>query len=311
MNAMKKTANFWLALMVAGSFTACNENLIDYSSNDNSNVQAESNADSHLEDASDMASLAVAADPGTLTGGRSDGYAQGARSIKDLISDARLACAEVTLEFADDNIPGGPGVVAVPHGFITIDFGTGCEGPAKKVRKGKIVIEFKGRRFLPGSFISITFVDFSINGIKVEGNRKETNISENILSSVKFNIVESDLKVTFLDGTFETRAGNRIREWDRAASPTGDIWLLYNGSSSEPAAAGVNRRGIGYVVNITKKLVFKRSCAVNSGIVIPVEGIKELITDKKKIVIDFGNGECDRKVVVTINGKSKDVDLGD
>ncbi len=287
---------------------SCNENQLEYGSSDNANVQSEANSDAQLEDVSDMAAVAVSADNGTLTGGRSDEMNVGARSIKGLIHDLRLACAEVTLEFANDNQPGTE-TTAIPHGTITIDFGAGCTGPHGKVRKGKIVIEFYGRRFMPGSFLSITFVDFYVNGIKLEGNRTETNVSESNTSPVRFNIVETDMRVTWPDGTFATRSVNKLRQWDRAANPFGDIWTVSNGSNSLPAASGVNRRGKAYTMNITKTLVFKRECAITNNVVIPVEGIKELVTDTKKVVMDFGTGACDNLVTITINGKSKDVEV--
>ena len=63
------------------------------------------------------------------------------------VSDDRFKCATVTLVKAADNS------TLLPHGTITIDFGTGCLGPGGKNRVGKIVVEYKGRRFLPGSKI--------------------------------------------------------------------------------------------------------------------------------------------------------------
>ena len=121
---------------------------------------------------------------------------------------------------------------------------------------------------------------------------------------------ESDMKVTWPDETFATRSVNKVREWDRAANPTGDIWQVFNGSDTEPAAAGVNRKGKTYVMNITKNLIFKRECEISNDVVIPVEGVKELLVDTKKITMDFGSGTCDNTVTITIDGKSKDVEIG-
>lgn len=285
-------------------FASCKDTeTIDYSADDNSNFQSESNTDAELEDASDIASVAVTADNGTLTGGRTDEPAGTARNIKDNINDARLSCATVTLEFdPNDNVPGSPGVVANPHGYITIDFGNGCTSPNGRVRKGIIRIEFKGRRFLPGSFVKITFDGYSVNGIKVEGFRTETNISESTEGSPKFR-AETSVTMTFLDGTTATRTGERIRQWNRAANPSDDTWTVTG------SALGKTRKGKEYAMTITKALLFKRSCAISNKVVMPVEGTKELVTEAKKMVIDFGTGECDTKVMITINGRSKEVDV--
>ena len=61
-------------------------------------------------------------------------------------------------------------------------------------------------------------------------------------------------------------------------------------------------------MTITKDLVYKRSCAVTNKVFIAVQGTKELVVDGKKITIDYGNGECDNKVTITVNGKSKEVE---
>ena len=292
------------AIMLFLFFTSCKDNdKIDFDANDNSNLQSESNSEAQLEDVSDMGSVAVSSDAGTLSGGKTGETAGNPRNIT--ISDTRFACATVTLEFAADNVPGSvnPPVVANPHGTITIDFGNGCTGPNGRVRKGKILIEFKGRRFLPGSYVILSFANFSVDGIKVEGTRTETNASESLESAPKFNIVELDMKVTYTDGTFATRNSTRTRTWIRKSNPLEDEWTVTG------EASGVTRKAKDYVMTITKALKFKRACAISSKVVIPVEGTKELVVDGKKITLDFGSGECDTKLTITVNGKSKEVEV--
>ncbi|HQQ98961.1 MAG TPA: hypothetical protein PLX35_16935 [Cyclobacteriaceae bacterium] len=271
---------------------ACSDtNKIDFTANDNANLQSEANADAQTEETDDMASVAVAADASTLTG-RED--ITGRTEIT--VSDDRFKCATVTLVKAADNS------TLVPHGTITIDFGTGCLGPGGKNRVGKIVVEYKGRRFLPGSKIVTTFVGYSINGIALEGTRTLTNTSASETAPVSFTIAEDGMKLTYPDGTTVTRTATRTRTWNRTANPLEDSWTVTG------SATGTNRKGKTYTMTITKDLVYKRSCAITNKVFIPVQGTKELVVDTKKVTIDYGSGACDNTVTITINGKSKDVE---
>lgn len=298
-----KTLSF-MAMALFMFLTSCKENeTISFSADDNSNLQSEASSDAQLEDMSDMSGIAVSADMGTSTGSRADGTSSGARNIKDAINDSRFSCAEVTLEFATDNVPVQPGTsIGNPHGYITVDFGTGCTGPNGRVRKGKIVIEFQGRRFMPGSMISITTVDYFVDGIQIEGTRTEMNATASTEESPKFTITE-DVTITFLNGETSTRTSTRTRTWNRAVNPLEDSWTVTG------QASGTTRKGKTFVMTITKALVFKRACAIESKMVIPVEGTKELIAGEKKVTIDFGTGTCDTSITITVNGRSKEIQV--
>ncbi len=277
--------------------TSCKEqDEISFSADDNSNLQSEASADAQMEDMSDMASVVMLADAGTSTGSRSS---SASREITGIV-DTRFGCATVTLEFATANNPPANDPPTTIHGFITVDFGTGCTGPNGRVRKGKIRIEFLGKRFLPGSMIKITTEDFYVDGIRIDGERTETNSSESNEDAPRFTITE-DVTVTFLDGSTATRLSTRTRVWNRAANPLEDTWTVTGNAS------GTTRKGHEYVMTITKALVFKRSCAIASKMVIPVEGTKELVVNDKKITTDFGNGNCDTTITITVNGRSKEI----
>ena len=295
--AMKTLSYTAIALFMF--FTSCKESdTISFSGDDNSNLQSEASSDAQLEDMSDLSGVAVSSDAGTLTGSRSN---PSARTI-DLSGDSRFSCAIVTLEFdANDNVP-GIGAAANPHGYITIDFGTGCTGPNGRVRKGKILIEFRGRRFMPGSTVTITTDGYSVDGINIEGTRTETNSSASTEEAPTFTITE-DVTVTFLDGSTATRSATRTRTWNRAPNPLNDTWTVTG------TASGKTRKGKNYVMEITKPLVFKRACAIESKVVMPVEGTKKLTANEKQITIDFGDGSCDTKITITVNGKSKEIEV--
>jgi len=277
------------------------QDTISFTSDDNSNLQSEANSDAQMEDMSDMANVAMVADAGTQTGSRSSGSS---RIIGGLIADLRFSCAVVTLEFAGDNNPLNEALI---HGFLVIDFGNGCQGPGGHIRKGKINIEFKGRRYIPGSFITISTDGYSVDGIQIDGSRTETNVTGSTEAAPKFAIHEEGT-VTFLDGTTATRESNRTRTWNRMPNPLEDTWTITGDESQGGLAAiGTTRRGHEYVMTITKPLVFKRACAIESKMVIPVEGTKQLVVNDKMITTDFGAGNCDTTITITINGRSKEI----
>ena len=297
-NSMKTTKISFLKVLsgfaaVCMIFLAsCTED-VEFSENDSQSVENEAATDGYFEDADDMSALAVSAEGATLSGSRES--SSGRAGVKP--ADIRFNdCVSVTLELAGDN------TTAIPHGYITVDFGTGCEDARGNVRKGKIKIEFIGKRFFPGSKIITTFEEYSINGVKIEGTRTVTNVTESTESSPKFSIVLTGGKATWPDNTTATREVNRTREWVRASNPLQDQWIV------DGTASGTNRNGDVYQVDITTPLVYKRECAITNRVFMAVQGVKVLtVGTGRTITIDYGSGECDRVVTVTINGQSKTI----
>lgn len=283
-----------LTLVTSVFLMSCNGDRFDFSSNDSENVQNEAVSDSYADDADDLSSVALSADEATLNGKVST---NGRRVFKVNDPAKRMDCAEVSIELAADNS------TTVPKGTITIDFGTGCTDARGNVRKGIIRIKYSGRRFLPTSTVETTFDGYFINDVKMEGTRTVTNVSGSTETAPKYTIVLVGGKTTWPDGTFATREVNRTREWIRLANALMDSWIITGNAS------GTNRKSRVYSMEITKPLVFKRECSSNRKVSIAVEGTKELTIDGKLIVIDYGDGTCDNKVTITINGTSKEVEV--
>ncbi len=277
-------------------FLASCEDKLDFNAKDTANVENEAAVDGYFEDTDDMSVMVVSADNGTLSGSRD---AAGRGIGKDKL-DFRFSCntTTVTMDFAEDNTQ------ANPHGTITIDFGVdGCTDPKGNIRKGKIRVEFRGRRFLPGSSIVTTSEGYSINGVTLEGTRTVTNISGSNEEAPKFNIKLENGKATWADGTFATREVDRTREWVRATNPTNDLWRVTG------SASGSNRNNNVYEMEIATTLVYKRECALSNRVFMAVEGTKELTVNGKLIVIDYGSGDCDKTVTITVDGQSKQVEV--
>jgi hypothetical protein len=186
---------------------------------------------------------------------------------------------------------------------ITIDFGTGCVGADGKTRAGQIVLTYTKRLYWPGASLTITPVNYSVEGVLVEGTKTITNVSPNFQSNISLNVTLIGGKLTFANGDTATRAFTKTRTWVRAANPIMDEYHV------EGMAQGTNRLGESYSCKVVSTLIWKRKCR-RQGIRVPAQGLKLIKKDgRPDLLIDFGDGECDTLVTLTANGKSKVVDL--
>ncbi len=160
------------------------------------------------------------------------------------------------------------------------------------MRKGKIIFAYYKRRFQPGSTVVATTENYYINGIKLEGVRTSTNITGSTEEAPKFNVVLTDGKATFTDGTVATRESDITWSWQRGASASLDKLVIDKVST----ASGTTRGGRTYEVSLNEDLVYNRGCFF------AVDGVKRYIIDgSKEIVIDYGVGDC-KTISVTVNG---------
>jgi hypothetical protein len=183
--------------------------------------------------------------------------------------------------------------------IVTVDYGTSCTGINDNVRSGKIVIEVTGPRLQTGSKRTITFVNYFFNGIKVEGTKVLENMGYNNSQNLVISVKLTDGKLTLPDGTTIERTVDHQREWI-AGLLTKNIWddeCLITGT-----ATGKNIDGITYTNTILTALHWTRACRfIESGVV------NILMSGKEAVQLDYGNGDCDAKAVVTRGDVSKEI----
>lgn len=206
-----------------------------------------------------------------------------------MLSDS---CPSVTISHPEDNI--WPKI-------ITIDYGDGCTGFYDNTRSGMIMISISGPRFTEGSVRSVTFADYYINGIKVEGLYEVENMGYNESQNLVMKATLSNGRLTLPDNQYIERSFEHEKEWVTGLN-TMNIWddeCLITGT-----AGGVNINGVSYTRTITTALHWKRACRfIVSGVVqIEREGIEPL-------ELDFGEGECDAIATVTMGDESRDITL--
>lgn len=280
------------AVISVGFGSSCSEDEPQFSQEAGYAVE-ESNVDAYYADADDMAGVAVAESEET-EGGRTT---SGARQLE--LNDDRF-CNGISVELDLDlsQLP------TLPIGDITINFGNGCEDARGNIRKGKIKVHFRGRKFRPGSIISITFDNYQINNVTLNGVRTLTNLPASTVGAPKFQIELTGGSVAW-DGNVVTREHCFSNTWERGAllDPTDDLVIVTQCPDADQAAEGVNRKGIHYRVYITKPLTYKRGCPM------AISGTKKFVEvdSGKEIIIDYGSGTCDASITLTVNGNIRNV----
>ncbi|HKZ38744.1 MAG TPA: hypothetical protein VJ184_13880, partial [Chryseolinea sp.] len=229
-NLTTKIVSLTLIAMV-GLFSSCKEE-DRLTASDTQDVSEEAMTDSYYQDTDDIGGKAIESpDDQEYSGGRKAGTIT--------ITDDRFACAGVAISIdATGNIDN-------PKGVITVDFGVlGCSDSRGNIRKGKIKFAYTGRRFQPGSTVITTFENYTINDIALQGTRTSTNVQGSTSDAPKFNVILTNGKAIFSDGSFAERSSNITWEWIRATNPVDDELVILE----ESTANGLTRGGRTYSV---------------------------------------------------------------
>jgi len=187
----------------------------------------------------------------------------------------------------------------------TISFTEDCEGKRGQIRSGTMIISYSDTQGEAFSYRQVTFVDFYLNGVKIEGIRRTEILSVDENGSKTMQTTLTDGKMIYEDGTFKTKNAEMIRYTHMENGEK--QYTTLNGSRS-----GVTSDGIEFSMEITTPIKFVYNCT-GAGIKkrgkIPVEGIKVTNDGQQTITTDFGDGSCDTLVEVSKDGEVETVDL--
>lgn len=188
----------------------------------------------------------------------------------------------------------------------TVTFSDDCEGKRGQVRSGSMIITYSETQGETGSFRQVTYDNFYLNGVKIEGIRRTEILSVDDSSKTMLTTV-SDGKMIYEDGTFKTRESAMTRyvhfENDEKTYST------LSGSKS-----GISTEGVEFSMEITTPIKFVYDCfstGERKRGKVPVEGIKVTTNGDELISTDFGDGTCDTLVEVTKDGEVETLDLKD
>ena len=279
-NNLFNRITLFTAVVAMGVLASCQDNE-RLTSEDATDVVSESLEDAYFEDATDMGLSAI--NEQSPAGGKLEAG-----------DDRFTQC--VVISIAEGS--------TFAEGSLVIDFGDGCTGPRGNTRAGKINIAWSnGPAGNIGFTVVYTFDGYSINGVQLEGTRTVTRIAPVYGdNNVRHSITLVNGKATWPDGTITTRESAFEREWVK--DPENERITL------DGEASGVNRRGKDYTMQIRETLEYRRACFLTQGIHMAVKGVKVFTVGDRKIVIDYGDGRCDRVVTVTIGDLTRDVNVG-
>jgi hypothetical protein len=185
---------------------------------------------------------------------------------------------------------------------ITVDFGSGCTSPNGVTRKGKVFLSYSGTNFLfPGSSIVTTFDGYEVNGLKVQGTRTITNAGIDLINSkVTLNVKIENGVITWPDNSSVTYSSNQVRQVTLGSAG-------YEVSATG-TASGISRKGFEYTATVTESLIIKEDCA-RTGVYVPSSGVLSFTFLGITASVDYGSGTCDKVVVVTYPGGTKELTL--
>lgn len=178
--------------------------------------------------------------------------------------------------------------------IVTVDFGEGCKGNDDKVRSGKVIVTIT-----PNATIT-TLQEYVVDGFAIKGTTTTTNVSFDS-TGITNRVVLTGGEITWPDGSVGTRESDRTHKWSYNAEDS--FTLTIDGT-----AAGVNRNGVVYASEITEDLLYTLNC-ITRGTRIPVSGQNVVTTEDHVIFFDFGDGNCDNTVSVTVGTNSGEISL--
>ena len=222
-------------------------------------------------------------------------------------------------KIADNVASGTPGIKILEFGCvdtflvdtlsfpmnIMVDFGQdNCVGNDGRVRKGQLHISFTGKYRVPGTVITITPSDFSIDGYEIFGTKTITHEGFNAIGQPYYSVnVESQIVAPNNEWTTSWSSA-RTRTWvdgfDSPLNPNDDVYHI-TGSGT-----GVNRNGIAFNMNIEEDLVVNINCPwIVKGIMVitPEEGQEKSI--------DWGSGDCNNGLTVTSGNNTYEINGGE
>ena len=176
---------------------------------------------------------------------------------------------------------------------ITIDFGTsGFTGRHGNTLKGKIIVDLDLRTLVLGSSRTITYENFTINGISVTGSNKIT-FGGPTTDKHLFWIITGENVITLADGkTITWKAERRLEFTSGLTTLWGEGYILTG------SASGINAEGKAYTMTIDAN-----NPLIGSTLYPYItKGSVSITIGQSTGVIDYGDGTQDNKATLTYSG---------
>jgi hypothetical protein len=182
----------------------------------------------------------------------------------------------------------------------TIDFGESCELTNGNVLSGIINLSYLKDMDLATKSLSISLEGFTFNGVAVEGSasivRTRSNDSGNPQSDA-----EASFSGNWPDGTTANFTANRTREWIEGygSGYWDDNVFLISGKGTYSGKSGKV---------LMKETIVPLRREMSCRFI--VSGILQITRNETTVSLDFGDGSCDAKGILTYpNGESEEIFL--
>ena len=184
----------------------------------------------------------------------------------------------------------------------TFDWGTeNCECFSGNTKRGMVHVSLSDWWRNAGSLREITFENYYVNDNKMEGTKTILNTGVNELGNLTFEKNVTDAKLIYPDEksiTWNCKKYSEQIEGGETLIFADDVWSVTGEGS------GVNLDGMAYTLKITTALHYKNGCFY------PVSGTIEVKTEGEEVkTIDYGNGECDNLITVTVGDTTETIEL--
>ena len=287
---INRTSIAALTFLVASMLFSCQKDVS--TANNNTSVTEEqattyseesSMAEVSFDDAEDVATTAADEECNASV------YGINGRLFHPLFIELRAAigdCAEITITPNDSTYPK----------TITIDFGNGCLGRDGKFRSGAIVVHLTAPLRRPGSVVTITFRNYYVNRVHLEGSKIISNLSDPPMHKWRVEVVGG--KVTFPSGrgySYQSVKTKTQVEGMDTRIVRDDVYEITGRSQTE------FNSGLTITLNTETPLVKKVVCPWIS------DGKLKIKINDRVLYLDYGipgGGQCDNKALLTWNNGS-------
>lgn len=181
---------------------------------------------------------------------------------------------------------------------VVINYGEGCICFDGKFRKGAVVLHFTGPLRRAGSILTVTFRDYYVNRAHIQGIKTITNLSAGGI--IKFSVKIEEGKVTWPNGRGFTYVGTKmVTQIGGMDTRTirDDVYEIERRNKT------VYANGVTVVKNTETPLIKKISCEWL------VQGILKIKINNAELFIDYGNGDCDNKAILSWKGGKREITL--
>lgn len=211
------------------------------------------------------------------------------QSVSLKTTNEEFPCLTVTVDYPD--------TLRFPK-VITLDYGDGCTfiiNGDTITKKGIIIVTLTDKFYVPGAQRIVTFNEFYMNEVKVEGVLTSTFNGVNDNDLLEYTMTLEDGKLIYDESSVYTREARHKKEWLRSEFPIEDT-LFISGSSW-----GINIEGEEYSREIIDELVLAHCPSYGRRWVI-VDGQVESTVGDETTLIDYSDGGCDGTAVIARKG---------